>query len=132
MTTKDGHKEHRGRELLFWLAMVARKIREDAGISPETLAVGGSGNMLRRFERAETWPQELEDVLWLYAWLDGSNDPRVILRRALDLWQKHGEAPPPPLGLESHARTLELQGMVQHVEGLDRKPDRARKRAASK
>lgn len=84
-----------GQRLSFWLGQAAREVREEAGVRPEeiALAVGKGKEMIDRFERGHTRPQDLEELLVVYAKLTGLDDPRDIPVRALRMWFEHGEAP---------------------------------------
>lgn len=93
-----------GQRLLFWLGQTCRQMREEAGIKMPAIAVilnRSDTKPLERLERAEHWPQSVEELLAAYGEVLDV-DPRVFFVRALDDWQRYGEAPqlastlPPP------------------------------------
>lgn len=84
-----------GQRLSFWLGQASREMREEAGVRTEQIAlqVGHGKEMVDRFERGQTRPQDLEGLLVVYAQTLGVPDAREIAVRALRMWFEHGEAP---------------------------------------
>lgn len=87
-------------DLMYWLGTTARRIREERSkLSPEQLAplVGVNNTTVRRFERGESQPREIDRLLAAYAFLGGYKDARDLVDEALRLWRKEGSAPEQPL-----------------------------------
>jgi hypothetical protein len=96
-TARDSPDVHppAGQRFLYWLAEAAKQVREHAGVRPETVAsiLDVGIHRIDRFEKAENWPRDAEQLLAAYAAATGLEDARDIYQRALDLWYEHGTAP---------------------------------------
>lgn len=82
--------------LLFWLAQLARHLRNEAGLNLVHIAAAAGGvdqSTISRFERGESWPYNFELVVAAYAEETGVEDPREIWELALGMWREHGEQP---------------------------------------
>lgn len=137
-----------GQRFLFWLGQAAREMRVAAGVKMPALAMAldrSDTKPLERFERAENFPQSLEELLAVYGELIGC-DPRLIVERALEKWREHGEPPqlastlpapqdPEPGGsvgaaLEQEAQDLAQQAKGKAARGRGSRAGRTRRRAS--
>lgn len=95
MTREASPSSPAGRRLLYWLAKACKEARQAKNVKVEHVAVlaGLSVDSVRRFERAETWPQDPDGLMAAYAELCGIEDALDLYQRALDLWREHGQRP---------------------------------------
>lgn len=85
-----------GQRFRTWLAQAARDARIQAGAREDhisSLLAKGSIDKIKRFEKGETMPPNIEEVIAAYAKVAGIEDPRDLFRLALGLWYDHGAAP---------------------------------------
>lgn len=83
-----------GRELTYWVAKAAAETRDRAQV-PETAVAALAGVepiTVKRFERIERFPADLDAIMSAYALLAGLSDEREIYQRALQLWQHNGSS----------------------------------------
>jgi hypothetical protein len=79
-------------EMGRYLAQVAREAREQAGRKPYHIASTPPGmkgldpSTIWRFEQGESWPQDADQVIDLYA-ADLDIEPIELWARALELWR---------------------------------------------
>lgn len=85
-----------GHRFSYWLGKAAREVREEAdGTLPSIASKLGRRGIagLERFERGQTLPQRLEQVLAAYALEAELEDPREIIVRAMRDWFQGGGPP---------------------------------------
>jgi hypothetical protein len=94
-TSREVPEAPAGQRFLYWLAEAAKRLREEAGVRPETVAsiMDVGIHRIDRFEKAENWPRDPDRLMAAYATATGLQDPREIYQRALELWHAHGTAP---------------------------------------
>lgn len=104
---------------LYWLGREVRALRETLGLTPEFVgaAFNISGNKIRRFEKGENQPQDVEQIVAGYAVLAGLDDAREIYARALRSWVAKGKKPEPPEAVEQWSALADLR---QRTEGFSR------------
>jgi hypothetical protein len=85
---------HSGQRFRTWLARAVLELKDEAHFTAEEVAapVGGI-DKIRRFERGESLPRNIDQVISSYAKLAGVPDPREIYKRALELWYAEGTRP---------------------------------------
>lgn len=83
-----------GRELIYWIAHEARRLRKDAGVSKETIAsLAGVGvPTVDRFEKLTRFPKKLDAIMCAVAIAAGLDDEREIYDGALELWRRKGSS----------------------------------------
>jgi hypothetical protein len=81
-------------QLIYWIAALAAGHRIETGMSPEKMSqlTGINAMLLRRFERGEAWPVDLDSILAAYAQIAELEDGRHIVVQAVDAWLTHDEA----------------------------------------
>jgi hypothetical protein len=86
--------------MLYWMALTAKEARGSQSLEAIAQLAEVSVGSLRAFERGNSWPQaaRMDRVLAAYATASGIDDARKLWRRALSLWEIHGE--PPHLNLD--------------------------------
>lgn len=91
----DSATREPGERFLFWLGEAAKRLREEAGLGPSSIAakLGRREATVEAFEKGINNPRDLEAILAIYAESVGLDDPRDIVRDALRLWYEHGEPP---------------------------------------
>jgi hypothetical protein len=84
-----------GSTLAYWLAEALQEVREHAGAKTYDISalVRREERTVRRVEKGDHIPNDLESWLSAYAVIGGIADPRDLVRRAVDLWYKDGTAP---------------------------------------
>jgi hypothetical protein len=108
------------RTMLYWMASTCRQLRGDTALEVVAARAGASVGALRAFERANSWPQahRLDRVIAAYADIAGIDgaDAREVWRRALALWEVHGEAPvlAEPVAPAEHDAPERPQGESSH------------------
>jgi hypothetical protein len=83
--------------MLFWLAKVCRDARIAAGRRQVHIAVrvgakAVDSSTIARFERAEVWPRNADEMVAAYA-DDLDLEPRVLWSRAIRCWLADGTPP---------------------------------------
>lgn len=81
--------------LVYWLAQVAKQLREQAGRKQVHIAAAMSidQSTIYRFEQGERWPRQADLIVAAYAEDLGIEDPRDIWQQAVDAWRERGDAP---------------------------------------
>jgi hypothetical protein len=116
-----------GETFAYWLGAAAKQMREHAGVErDEIVALISHGKLMaayarvERFEKAENWPRDVDQLVAAYAQAIRLDDPRDIYQHALDLWNKYGQ-PPQPMDVEAgpHSPTGRGGAAVQPLRGAD-------------
>lgn len=103
---REGSAAH-GREFFYWLAKNCADIREAAKsehgdkVMLEDVATRArvGVHQIRRFEKVQNIPQDLDRIIAVYARLAGWSDEREVYYDTMDLWVEHGNPHlKPPLG----------------------------------
>lgn len=90
------HPAPPARTLRYWLAVVAKTAREEAGLDVRQVSglLGLVDSQIYRFENGSVKaPKGVDQYLVAYATLLEMQDPREFYDRALALWRAEGEAP---------------------------------------
>lgn len=133
-----------GRMMLLYLSEAAKAARERAERRVEGVAdlADVSVGAVYRFERGESWPHKVDQVVSAYADIAGV-EPLEIWQRALNLWRKYGEGPlvgrrdtaQPTTGsarfLDQIAKTARRQAAVEAPAAPSRMPTSTPKRRAA-
>lgn len=84
-----------GQTLRYWLATTMRQAREDAGVTMSEIAgtLKVSESTVSRFEKALSWPYQIDSYLAAYAEFVDVDDAREFYEKALRRWRKEGERP---------------------------------------
>lgn len=79
-----------GRELVYWIAKAAERLRKENDISLALVAgvAGVNQETVKRFEKVERFPAELDVLMVAYAHLAGLDDERDIYHDALEMWAR--------------------------------------------
>lgn len=84
-------------QIARWIAEAMKTARIRAGIAEIDIAVRVGRKdpiTVRRWERGENWPQNIDYVLAAYADAADLGGTRAMCELALDLWREHDEASP--------------------------------------
>jgi hypothetical protein len=99
--------------LAYWLGIACKQARERHApeIPPEQLGLllGRRPEPFYAFEQGKSIPRDLDEVLAAYAFFAGYQDPRKLVRDAVDLWANEGEAPSLPDNIVQAAYLLGLK-----------------------
>lgn len=90
------HPAPPARTLRYWLAVVAKAAREEAGLDVRQVSglLGLVDSQIYRFENGSVKaPKGVDQYLVAYATLLEMQDPREFYDRALALWRAEGQAP---------------------------------------
>ncbi len=111
----------------YWLARTLRETRLAHGVNRrEILALvpGQRGQMdpatLYRFEKGETWPHNLDQLVVAYARLCGIEDARKLWANAVAAYKAHGTAP--VLGPVPISPALRALLLAQEAAGRETPP----------
>lgn len=134
----EGSAAH-GREFFYWLAKDCAQIREEAksdqgdAVMLEDVAASArvGVHQIRRFEKVQHIPQDLDRIVAVYARLAGWADEREVYYDAMDLWTEHGNPHlKPPLGRPDERVAYDASMARKRQEARQRREARRGRAAA--
>ena len=108
----------------YWIGNACKTARESAGLSREVVAtiLETDRTKLWRFEKGETWPNDLDRVVSTYASLTGRSHPATLWAEAAKMWERE-----PASSVDPQAA---IERFAQQLSEAARRGARARRKPA--